>query len=218
MPEELLLDNMPQAIKRHGHDGELIINPRFREFCRHYGVRVVAARPGRARTKGKVERAISYIKGSFLTGRTFTTLGDLNQQLEAWLGSTANVRVHGTTGERPIDRYQREVAALRPAAAFPRFEPSDLLVRKVASDSHVRLNGVSYSVPPQFVGKPVQLRVVSEAPGSELEILKDGRVIAQHQIPRSGERRVTNEEHQREITRLARRVKGVLFLALPHSW
>lgn len=205
VPEELLLDNMPQAIKRHARDGEVIINPRFREFCQHYGIRVVAARPRRARTKGKVERAISYIKTSFLTGRTFTTLEDLNQQLEAWLDNTANVREHGTTGERPIDRYAREAASLRAAAAVPRFEPGELLVRKVANDSHVRFNGVSYSVSPQYVGKPVQLRVVSEAPGSEFEILKDGRGIARHRIPGGAERRVTKEEHQREIARLARR-------------
>mgnify|MGYP001325783829 FL=1 len=205
VPEEVLLDNMPQAIKRHDNNGELIINPRFKEFCDHYGVRVVAARPGRARTKGKVERAISYLKKSFLTGRSFTTLEDLNQQLEAWLDNTANVRVHGTTGERPVDRYLREATALRRAAAVPRFQPAELLVRKVASDSHVRLSGVSYSVPPQFVGKTVQLRVISQAVGSKFEILKDGQVIARHRVPRESERRVTKEEHQREITRLARR-------------
>jgi hypothetical protein len=200
VPEELLLDNMPQAIKRHGSDGEVIVNPRFREFCQHYGVRVVVARPGRARTKGKVERAIRYVKS-----RSFTTLEDLNQQLEAWLENTANVREHGTTGERPIDRYQREASALRPAAAVPRFEPGELLLRKVASDSHVPLKGVSYSVPPQYLGKIVQLRVTSETPGSEFEILKDGRFIVRHRIPGAGERRVTKEEHAQEITRLARR-------------
>jgi len=46
---------------------------------------------------------VKYVKNSFLTGRSFTTLDDLNGQLEAWLDHTANVRKHGTTGERPVE-------------------------------------------------------------------------------------------------------------------
>ncbi len=39
---------------------------------------------------------------------------DLNEQASRWLEETANVRRHGTTSERPVERDEQE--ALRPRA------------------------------------------------------------------------------------------------------
>ncbi|MYA15737.1 MAG: transposase [Gammaproteobacteria bacterium] len=78
------------------------------------------ARPYRAQTKGKVERPIRYVRESFFYGRPFTNDADLNEQAQRWLEGTANVRRHGTTGERPVDRFERdERQALRPLASHP---------------------------------------------------------------------------------------------------
>ena len=60
-----------------------------------------SCRPYRARTKGKVERPIRYTRESFFYGRSFANDDDLNAQAAGWLEGTANVRWHGTTGERP---------------------------------------------------------------------------------------------------------------------
>ena len=71
-------------------------------------------------TKGKVERPIRYIRDSFFYGRAFANDDDLNEQASCWLEGTANVRRHGTTGERPVDRFERdERGALRPLARRP---------------------------------------------------------------------------------------------------
>jgi len=67
-----------------------------------------------------VERPIRYVRENFFYGRGFLNDQDLDAQLHQWLEKTANVRVHGTTGERPIDRFQRdEKAALNPVPAAP---------------------------------------------------------------------------------------------------
>lgn len=67
-----------------------------------------------------MERPIRYVRQSFIYGRDFAGDADLNAQAEWWLGRVANVRVHGTTGERPVDRFEAdERAALGPLAHRP---------------------------------------------------------------------------------------------------
>lgn len=208
-PKELLVDNMRQAVDRHALGEEVRFNRAFLDFCEHYGVLPLASPPYWPRVKGKVESGVKYIKRSFLAGRTFATVEELNQQLEAWLDSVANVRDHGTTGERPVDRYQREAQVLRPAAAVPRYDTRELLLRKVASDAHVRLFGVAYSVPPAAVGQTVQVRLAQNRTGEAFEIIHGGRVLARHRIARRGERRVTQGEHERQLQQLNRRRRNL---------
>lgn len=128
VPKELLVDNMKTAVVKHALGEAVRFNSGFLDFCEHYGALPVACPPYWPRAKGKVESGVKYLKGSFLVGREFTTLADLNGQLDSWLASVANVRVHGTTKERPVDRFAREVASLRPAAAIPRFDTRELLI------------------------------------------------------------------------------------------
>ena len=65
-------------------------------------------------------RSVLYIRDSFFYGRAFANDDDLNAQAAGWLEGTANVRRHGTTRERPIDRFERdERAVLRPLANSP---------------------------------------------------------------------------------------------------
>ena len=100
--------------------GGLVLNAEFLRFAKHWGFLPRSCRPYRARTKGKVERPIRYIRESFFYGRSFANDDDLNEQAVRWLEGTANVRRHATTGERPIDRFERdERAVLLPLATCP---------------------------------------------------------------------------------------------------
>ena len=113
----------------------------------------------------------------------------------------ANVRVHDTTNERPIDRFERERAALRPAAALPAFDTRELLIRLVPSDAHVRVASGAYSVPPRWVGRSVHVRVRRVEIGQAFEVIAHGDVIARHTIA-SKRARVTLPEHA-ELIRIA---------------
>ncbi len=198
VPQELLVDNMKTAVDRHLVGEEVRFNAGFLSFCEHYGSLPVACPPYWPRAKGKVEAGVKYLKRSFLAGRSFTDLADLNAQLDAWLDCVANVRVHDTTGERPIDRYERERAELRPAAALPAFDTRELLIRLVPSDAHVRVAGGAYSVPPRWVGRSVHVRVRRVDIGQAFEVIAAGDVIARHTI--AGKRvRVTLPEHAQLI-------------------
>ncbi|MDE0422768.1 MAG: hypothetical protein OXK76_18020 [Gammaproteobacteria bacterium] len=64
--------------------------------------------PAAAQTKGKVERPIRYTRESFHYGRDFVDGGHVNDEVEPWLSQVANVHRHETTGERPVDRFERD--------------------------------------------------------------------------------------------------------------
>jgi hypothetical protein len=84
------------------------MNAEFVRFAAHWGFRARACRPYRARTKGKVERPIRYVRQSFFYGRTFLNDEDLNAQGEHWLQRICNVRRHRTLGEAPHARFERD--------------------------------------------------------------------------------------------------------------
>jgi transposase len=121
VPAELLFDQMKAVIvaDERPAGGGLLENGEFLRFAAHWDFRVRACRPYRAQTKGKVERPIRYVRESFFYGREFLNDEDLNAQALSWL-ARANGRVHGTTKERPIERFERdERAALKGLAPRP---------------------------------------------------------------------------------------------------
>lgn len=205
IPREVLVDNMKQAVDQHEVTTGLVRwNPTFLDFARHYGFLPVACPPYWPRVKGKVERGVAYIKTSFLEGRTFADLDDLNRQLLGWLEGVASVRVHGTTGQRPIDRYADEQARLRQAVALPAFDTRPILFRQVPLDSHITYQGVRYSVDPQAVGRTVLLRPEGDRPGTPFSIYLGDRVVGIHICQPSGSRPVLLEAHAQAIRRLNR--------------
>ena len=110
VPQELLFDQMKAVITRdlRLQGGALVRNLEFLRFAHHWSFTPRACRPYRAQTKGKVERPVRYLRDNFVYGRTFVNDADLDQQRRRWLDDVANVRVHGTTRERPCDRFDRD--------------------------------------------------------------------------------------------------------------
>jgi transposase len=176
-PHELLYDNPKTIVKnRNRETGEVEMNATFRDFLRHYGVRPRFCHPYRARTKGKIESGIKYIKKNFLVGRRFRDLDDLNRQLEEWLVSVTDVRVHGTIGVRPIDRFPQEnLVDLR---HVPPYRWESPVLRQVGSDARVCFKANRYSVPWRLVGRQVEIR----AENDEVVLLFDGQAVARHAL------------------------------------
>ena len=122
VPREILFDQMRSVVTRDDRltGGGLRQNLEFLRFARHYHFRIRVCRPYRAKTKGKVERPIRYLRDNFLYGRTFLSDADLNAQVLDWLTLVANPRVHGTTQVPPIERFRAEEHhALQPLPARP---------------------------------------------------------------------------------------------------
>lgn len=121
VPEELLFDQMKAVITKDLRllGGQLVVNEEFLRFAAHWCFRPRACRPYRAKTKGKVERPIRYVRENFVYAREFLDDAHLDAERERWLAK-ANARVHATTKERPAERFERdERAVLRPLATQP---------------------------------------------------------------------------------------------------
>lgn len=177
VPRTVLFDRMRTAVAGADAQGGALFNAELLRFAAHYGFSPRACRPYRAKTKGRVERAISYLRQGFFYGRTFRDLEDLNAQCAAWLRETANVRVHGTTAEMPAERLERERPHLLPlpqASYIPMFT----LGRRVSRDGFVSYNGNAYSVPDGLSKAEIQLRATL----TDLWLLEDGRVVAVHPL------------------------------------
>ena len=120
VPQELLFDQMRAVITKDLRllGGQLVVNLEFLRFANHWGFTPRACRPYRAQTKGKVERPIHYVRDNFVYGRELSGDGHLDEECARWRDQTANVRLHQTIKERPIDRFERdERAVLKPLAA-----------------------------------------------------------------------------------------------------
>jgi transposase len=156
VPHRALYDKLRSVVLARA-GSSIRFNPRFAEFA---GICMFEPRPcgvRRGNEKGKVERAIRYIRGSFFEGRRFRDLADLNTQADRWRDEVANVRLHSVTRERPKDRLPRDRTHL---LALPP-KPVDVdVVRPVVASSQclVRFDGNAYSVPVAKCRKPLLLR------------------------------------------------------------
>lgn len=157
VPTQILYDNMKQVKLDTGQ-----LNPAFVDFAAHQGFAVKTCRVRRPRTKGKVERGIDYVKDNFLLGREFAGLEDLNSQSLAWLDGTANVRLHATTGHRPVDLLLSEREHLTPIDSIRPYTFIERHSRKVPAESMVSFRSSRYSVPPAYVGRNVTIELAHE--------------------------------------------------------
>ncbi|MBT9260402.1 MAG: IS21 family transposase [Clostridiales bacterium] len=178
VPREVLFDNMKQAVLGRSPRGEVEWHPRLADFAMVVGFRPRACRPGRAQTKGKVERLIRYVRENFWPGRRFTDLADLNEQARAWCDK-ANRRVHGTTSQIPVEQLAKE--ALQPVPERERLEHLVGETRKVSRDGFVSFGGCRYGVPWSWAGAQV---VVKER-GPYVEIWSAAGDHLIHRHPRS---------------------------------
>ena len=155
-----LYDNMKVVVSGYDGDGP-VYNPRFLAFAAHYGFRPVACRPRRPQTKGKVERPFGYVDTSLLGGRTFRSLGHLNEIAAWWLIEVADVHVHRQTKARPIDRHAEERPHLVPLPARP-FDASEVVYRTVDAEGFVVYRQNFYAAPWRLIGQAVAVRVTED--------------------------------------------------------
>src|SRR5262245_4036207 len=184
VPRTVLYDNERTVTQGRDGAGHPAWQPRFADFAATYGFLPRLCRPYRAQTKGKVERFIAYLRASFLAGRVVTTLEELNADVRRWLDEVANVRVHSTTGARPVDRWPAE--QLAPVGGRV-FDTSVWSERRASRDGFVTYLTNRYSVPWPLSGRVLR---VQETPGGGLHLWQGERCVARHDL-RLGKGRVS---------------------------
>ncbi|HEX2310858.1 MAG TPA: IS21 family transposase [Vicinamibacterales bacterium] len=178
LPRTVLGDNARPLVRaRDRATGTVIFHPAYLAFCRDWDVQPRACAPYRARTKGKTEAGVKYVKRNALADQAFESFAALEQYLGAWMTTTADQRRHGTTREAPLVRFERdEHAALRPLPARVRPRREQRLRRRVATDAFVDVDTVRYSVPHRLVRDQVDV-VLDE---QTITIFHGPTVVATH--------------------------------------
>ena len=167
----------PCPVKHHdAATREVEFTDRLHAFTQYWDVRPVACAPYRARTKGKDERGIGYVKHNAIAGRRFASWGALEAHLAWWMREVADKRVHGTTGEAPVVRFEREERQVRPLAGRPPFRQLRELTRRVQNDACVDVDTNHYSVPWKLIGAEVSVTV----DGGQVRIHHAGIKVACH--------------------------------------
>jgi transposase len=157
VPEEVLMDNPRALVARHDAvSRSVVFNDKLIAFAKHWG----ACAPYRARTKGKTESGVGYVKKNAIAGHCFASWEAFEAHLAKWEREVASVRIHGTTGEAPIARFARDEAhRLKPLGGRPSFGSLRELSRVVGNDCAVEIDTNSYSVPWQLIGERVAVTV-----------------------------------------------------------
>lgn len=155
-PLILNIDNLKAAVlKADWFDPE--INPKMRDFCRHYGTSAVPCRPRTPQHKGKVERGVGYVYNNALKGKRFSSIAEQNLHLERWEVQVADRRIHGTTRQQVAALFAEERPHLLPLpdSLFPAFQEAR---RSVHRDSYVEVEKAYYEAPAEFIGRQVWVR------------------------------------------------------------
>jgi hypothetical protein len=193
----LRYDNLRTVVLKRRPD--IQYNPRFLEFCRHYGVKIRLCNPARSNEKGRVERVIRTMKSTFFNIANYSTLKTLNQGLHEWV-ENKNHTIHRATGERPVDLLKEE--KLKP---LPEIPWKNVYIRppvKTTKTAMMIFDTNSYSVPDYLVGKPLSIYSTP----TTVKIYDENKEVASH--PRSFERykQFTNPLH-RSYCRLSSKAK-----------
>jgi len=170
------LYDRPRTVCRGTDGGRPLWNTTFKSFADYWGFEPRLCRPYRAQTKGKVEFGVKYLKRNFLVGRTFIDLDAVREQVVTWNHEIADVRIHGTTHERPIDRFTTEQEQLLPIGARPGYRLEARYSRTVADDYLVSLDTNRYSVPFALIGQPVEI----QRRDGGVQVFHRGRLVATH--------------------------------------
>ena len=192
VPAEVLFDNARALVEHHdAATREVRFNGRLHAFARYWGFKPRACAPYRARTKGKDERGVGYVKRNAIAGRRFPSWGAFVAHLERWTREIADQRVHGTTGEPPMARFAAEAGALRPLGGRAPFGQLRDLVRKVRPDCAIDLDTNSYSVPWRLVGETVVVLVLA----GRVIVRHAGEVVADHPLCEGRRQWITDRAH-----------------------
>jgi len=208
LPSEIVVDNMLTAVTERV--GTVIrFNDAFLDFLRRFSITPRACTVRAPYEKGKVENAIKYLRNNFWPLREFADLTDVQNQVQHWLDSIANVRKHHSTGETPVKRLQglKPLTQVLPDCRYT----CSLLVHK---DFGIRFDANVYTVPPWAIGKHITLK----ADNRKVSIYLKEKLIACHNRCWDRKQRIESQAHLEQVKKIKKRLlqdrQVLVFLSL----
>ncbi len=174
VPQSINYDNLKTVVlSRVGSD--IRFNPRFMDFAGYYLFKPVPCGVRKANEKGKVESGIKYVRTAFLAGRVISSHAQVQAEAERWMAEECNVRVHGTTHERPMDRFEADRARLTPLPAND-YDCAIAASAKASSQGLVHFDSNRYTVPSGYAGRTLTVKAWPR----RVVIYSGARLLASH--------------------------------------
>jgi transposase len=213
----LLYDNLKSAVvERHGR--QIRFNPRLLELAAHYNFEPRPCQVRAGNQKGRVERAIRYVRDSFWAARAFTTLEACNLQAMKWRDEVAHQRQWPDDHSRTVAQVLEQERPRLLELPLHKFDTDRVVSVRAAKTIYVRFDGNDYSIPPEAVGRELTLAVS----GTEVRILDGAREIGRHRRSYNRQQLVLDPAHQQALLRTKRKARestrdGRLELVVPES-
>jgi len=164
------------------------VNPTFTagwlDYAQARGFGTDPARVRSPKDKPRVERVVQYVRGNFFAGEAFTDLADAQRRVEAWCTTTAGMRLHGSTYQRPGEQFATEERQLLLPAPTERYDVPIFARPKVARDLHIEVARGLYSVPAELVGQRVDVRADTRL----VKVFSRGQLVKTHPRVKAGSR------------------------------
>ena len=190
LPKICLYDNMKTAVLER-HASAIRFHPTLLDLSSHYHFEPRAAAPARGNEKGRVERAIRYIRDNFFAGRHYSSLDDLNAQANQWCqGVSADRRCPEDSQLSVREAFLQEKPSLLALPDNP-FDTREQKVVCAQKTPYVRFDLNDYSLPHQHVQKSLTVNACLK----EVRIIDGTELIAIHPRSFSKGEQIENEQH-----------------------
>lgn len=200
-PRKIIFDNLKTAVIS-GAGRYATLHPEFLELCGHFYLEAIPCAARDPESKGTVEAKVRYVKQNALAGRDheLTCWDDYQTLAIYWRDQVANVRIHETTRQRPVDRFREEPLRALPSVPFP---TDEMISAVVNSHARIRFDSNRYSVPPELARKTVLVR----ANHRHVRIVYQGQEVACHQRCFQRRQLICQAEHLLRARTISRRQK-----------
>jgi len=216
-PQKVMIDNLKVGVLRHPTGDKAQFNPRYLDFAAHYGFQPVACNVRKANEKGRVENGVGYVKKNFLNGLDIPSFEAVNPAGRQWLDTVANVRIHGETRNKPVERFEQEKPHLKPLSTMP-YDCAVIKSTGANSCCRVRFDANRYSLPFLYASQKLSLKVYPD----DLLIYYNEKLIATHSRCYDRNQKIDDPDHPKELLIQRRKARQqtllLAFLNLsPHS-
>ncbi len=206
--KNVMVDNLKSAVLDHRPGQPAVFHPRYLELANHFGFTIKPCGVRQAQEKGRVENGVGYVKKNFLNGLELGPFAALNPAARHWLDTVANVRLHGATHQRPVDRFAEERPHLLALPSQP-FDAALIHTVRASNQFRVSVDANRYSVPAAYASTRVTLKVYPD----RLCIYSGEQLIARH--PRCYDRHqdIEDPDHPRALLAQRRNAREHQLLA-----
>ena len=159
IPAKVMIDNLKVGVLEHPLGSAARFNPRYLDFAAHHGFVPVACQVKKANEKGRVGNGVGYVKKNFRSGWQIPASEAVNPAARPWRDTVANVRIHGETHVKPLERFAQQKPRLQ---ALP-LRPYDCgVIRPTSANSCCRVaffETSRYTVTYRYASQQLTLKV-----------------------------------------------------------